>query len=67
MANVVRSDGLSIRYLDGNQYKTFVQNGKFWQWYGTSTQNTITLHGYTSYMDQYLLMPISVFKDWESE
>ena len=68
MANVVRSDGLSIRCLDGDQYKAFIQRGKFWQWYNTDQKpDTITLTGHTSYMDQYLLMPISVFKDWESE
>ena len=68
MANVVRSDGLSIRALDEDQYKAFIQRGKFWQWYGKGTNlDTITLSGHTSYNDQYLLMPINVFKDWESE
>ncbi len=68
MANVVRSDGLSIRALDEDQYKAFIQRGKFWQWHGKSTNlGTITLSGHTSYNDQYLLMPISVFKNWESK
>ncbi len=64
--NKVRSDGLAIRALQEEVYITFVMNKKFYQLYNGAF-NEISLDGYTSYLDQFLLMSGKLFNDWSEE
>ncbi len=64
---LVRNDGLVIRNLNGDQYKSFFMNGNFYQFYGSGSVDTINLLGHTAYEDQFTLMPKSIFDRWNKK
>lgn len=64
---IIRSDGLVIRGLKSTQLKTFIQNNVFHQFWGVDKVGEINEKRDTSFTDQYLLMPISIFNSWGEE
>lgn len=64
---IVRSDGLVIRALKDTQLKTFIQNNVFHQFWSVDKVWKINENRNTSFTDQYLLMPISIFNSWSGE
>ncbi len=66
----IRRDGLVVRFNDAALLTVPTSRGGHQWWVNKGKRHYLKLGEYdftTKIKDQYLLMPISVFKDWESE
>lgn len=59
----LRTDGLVIRDLESQRLKTFLQGGEHYQVLRNGKAAKI-FSNQTSFTDQYLLMPKSIFDNW---